>query len=96
MELDPANKESFEIVEKALFCIALDEVSPSSYDEVCFVVPCFRYTPSSRITGLIRQITTDCTQQPSWRWKKSLLRQAIHVDHPRERKSRYQWTTRVG
>jgi hypothetical protein len=34
MSLDDINKESFEIIERALFCIALDESSASTYDEV--------------------------------------------------------------
>jgi hypothetical protein len=35
--LDDTNKKSFEIVEQALFCIALDEIAPANYDEVSCV-----------------------------------------------------------
>lgn len=34
MTLDDMNKESFELVQKALFCIALDENSAATYDDV--------------------------------------------------------------
>ncbi|RLN32746.1 hypothetical protein BBJ28_00001957 [Nothophytophthora sp. Chile5] len=34
MSLDDLNKESFDLIERALFCIALDESSASTYDEI--------------------------------------------------------------
>ncbi|DBA00919.1 TPA: hypothetical protein N0F65_006119 [Lagenidium giganteum] len=34
MELDEVNKKSFDMVERALFCIALDESSAATYDDI--------------------------------------------------------------
>lgn len=38
MKLDDLNKESFDLVEKALFCIALDESSAATYDDVSLLL----------------------------------------------------------
>ncbi|KAF4037652.1 Choline/Carnitine o-acyltransferase [Phytophthora infestans] len=34
MSLDDINKQSFDLIERALFCVALDESSASTYDEI--------------------------------------------------------------
>ncbi|RLN60697.1 hypothetical protein BBJ29_005983 [Phytophthora kernoviae] len=34
MELDDLNKQSFDLIERALFCVAMDESSAATYDEI--------------------------------------------------------------
>ena len=66
LKLDAKNKESLECIQQALFCVALDESSPTTSEEVGAID-----AQSLTLTG--RLPILDCAELSVGHWPESLV-----------------------